>query len=466
MQANTSDVQVNATSPAHEQATQQPAPEQNAAPPAERPAPEQAVPQQADAAAEQAAQREAELREQAEAVRQAAVKAYRKGEAAYRAGLLESGRLCGEYVCKRLALGDKREAAVVALGNALAPYSSSVVDQHHVNRLVRAYHAYRLLAEEQGLTGEGRKQGPADAVPYGTYRDAWSRLVERAAGGADGAPGERYVLLPGLEQECRALFAKTVADGLSAKAVGEQVAELVRRAAAATAEADKQRAAEAEAKARAEQEAAQKAAAELAAAEQAKRELEAKAKQVGDEATAAAVFQAQQELEAKQRAMVEQQAKAEQAERERQRAEKLAREQAAREAKAAERARKKATKPSTPATVAPSTPPAPQQGEQAKQGTVHGNLLTLAKAGTAKDVAGMVLELVQGCDTPDDVLELVLKGLKAGKALSAKGKRACDAALLVLTRQDKPAPATPAAPSPVDAAAALANANGHVAAVA
>jgi hypothetical protein len=457
----TSDVQVNTTSPAPEQATQQPAPEQNAAPPAERPAPEQAVPQQADAAAEQAAQREAELREEAEAVRQAAVKAYRKGEAAYRAGLMESGRLCGEYVCKRLALGDKREAAVVALGNALAPYSSSVVDQHHVNRLVRAYHAYRLLAEEQSLTGEGRKQGPADAVPYGVYRDAWSRLVDRVAGGADGGPGERYVLLPGLEQECRALFAKAVADGLSAKAVGEQVAELVRRAAAATAEADKQRAAEAEAKAKAEQEAAQKAAAELAAAEAARREAEAKAKQAGDEATAAAVQAAQAELEAKQRAMVEQQAKAEQAERERQRAEKAAKEQAAREAKAAERARKKATKPSTPATVAPATPPAQQP--PAKEGAITGNLLKLAEHGTVKDVAGMCLELVVGTGKPEAVLEELLRQLKAGGHVSKRAVGAIDAALLVLTRKPQ---AGPAAPSPAAAAAALANANGHIAAVA
>jgi hypothetical protein len=460
MQANTSDALVNTTSPAPEQAAQPPAPEQPQAPPAERPAPEQAVPQQADAAAEQAAEREAELREQANATLQACSRAVRKGELAYKTGLLEGGRLADVYVHQRMALGDKRSAATDLLTLELSRYASSTVD---VNRLIGTYHAYRLLAEEQGLTGEGRKQGPADAVAYGVYRDYWARLVERQQ---KDTPQECWALLPGLEQACRAAFAKAVQDGLSREAVAELAAGLLKQHAAHQAEATKQAAEQAEAKAKAEQEAAQKAAAELAAAEQAKRELEAQAKQAGDEATAAAVLQAQAELEAKQRAMVEQQAKAEQAERERQRAEKAAKEQAAREAKAAEAARKKASKPSTPATVAPSTPPAPPQGEQAKQGTVHGNLLTLAKAGTAKDVAGMVLELVQGCDTPDDMLELVLKGLKAGKALSAKGKRACDAALLTLTRQDKPAPAAPAAPSPVEAAAALANANGHIAAVA
>jgi hypothetical protein len=455
MQATTSDALVNTTSPAPEQAAQQPAPEQNAAPQAERPAaPEQAVPQQAEQAAAEAARTEEQARDAAEKTRQAAVKAYRQGERAYSAGLLEAGRLAGLYVGQRLALGDKREACVQALEGELAKYSSTAVD---VNRLVRTWEAYRLLALEQELAGEGRKKGPADAVPYGQYRDHWARLVERAPGNR----AESYVLLPGLEKACRSMFRRAVRDELSTTAAGECVARLVRAHVARQARVEKARLAKATAEATARQEQAARAAAELRAAEAAKREAEAKAKQANDAAATQAAEQAGAELRAKQEAAVKAQAAAEQAAREKARAEKAAAEEAKRLERAAEKAARKQQAQQAkdqPATVAP------PQGEQAKQGTVHGNLLTLAKAGTAKDVAGMVLELVQGCDTPDDVLELVLKGLKAGKALSAKGKRACDAALLVLNRQDKPAPAAP--PSPVEAAAALANSNGHVAAVA
>jgi hypothetical protein len=454
----TSDVLVNTTSPAPEQATQQQVPEQNVAPPAERPAPEQAVPQQAEQAAAEAARTEEQARDAAEKTRQAAVRAYRQGERAYAKGLLLAGELAGRYIGQRLALGDKREACVQALEGELAKYSSTAVD---VSRLVRTWEAYRLLALEQELAGEGTKKGPADGVPYGQYRDHWARLVERAPG----TRAESYVLLPGLEKACRSMFRRAVRDELSTTAAGECVARLVRAHVARRDRAEKARLAKATAEAKAREEQAARAAAELRAAEAAKREAEQRAKQANDAAATEAAEQAAAELRAKQEAAVKAQAAAEAAAREKARAAKAAAEEAKRLERAAEKAARKQQAQQAkdkPATV---TPP---QGEHppAKQGTVTGNLLTIARAGTARDVASMVLELVQGCDTPDDVLELVLKGLKAGKALSAKGKRACDAALLVLTRQDKPAPAAPAASSPVEAAAALANSNGHVAAVA
>jgi hypothetical protein len=398
-----------------------------------------AVQQQADAAAEQAAQREAEQREQAEQTRQQAVKAFRKGESAYRAGLLESGRLSGEYIRQRLALGDQRAAAVQALEGAFAPWSSTAVD---VSRLVRTWEAFRLLALEQGLCGEGRKQGPADGIPYGHFRDAWSRLVERRTGTGD----ESYVLLPGREAECLTLFRESVQAGLSREACGEKVAALVREHAQQQAAAEKQRAAEADAKAKAEREAAEKAAAELQAAQQTADKAAAEAKAKGDKATAEAAAQALAELETKQRAMVEQQAKAEQAERERARAEKAAAEQARREKAAAEKAARKAQTADKPATVATETPP----GKDAKAGTITGNLLRIAEAGTVKDVAGMVVELITGTGKPEAVLEEVLRQLKAGGHVHKRAVGAIDAALLVLTRKEAPKP--PAGPSPVDVA--------------
>ena len=111
---------------------------------------------------------------------------------------------------------------------------------------------------------------------------------------------------------------------------------------------------------------------------------------------------------------------------------------------------------STPAPV----PPADDTVQKTDKGTtVTGNLLRAAAHGTAKDVAGMAAELVTGSDKPDDVFMELLRQLKASKDMGKASKRAIDAALVVLTRKDKPqAPEQkPATPSPEQVAAALAN---------
>jgi hypothetical protein len=359
--------------------------------------------------------------------------------------------LGASYLGQRLALGDKREAAVQALEGELAEYSSTAVD---ANRLVRTWEAYRLLALEQGLTGDGRKKGPADAVSYGQLRDHWARVVERVPGNR----AETYALLPGLEKACRSMFRRSVRDELSTTAAGECVARLVRAYAARQARAEKARLAKATAEAKAREEQAARAAAELRAAEQAKREAEAKAKQANDAAATQAAEQAAAELRAKQEAAVKAQAAAEQAAREKARAEKAAAEEARRLERAAEKTARKQAAKEQPATVAPSTPPAPRQGEQPKQGTVTGNLLKIAEHGTVKDVAGMCVELVTGTGKPEAVLEELLRQLKAGGHVSKRAVGAIDAALLVLTRK----PAAHGNPAPAAAPAPAASANGHV----
>ncbi len=90
------------------------------------------------------------------------------------------------------------------------------------------------------------------------------------------------------------------------------------------------------------------------------------------------------------------------------------------------------------------TAPAAEEPKQEPRPVLH-NLLQTAKAGTAKDVAGMAAELVTGSDAPDDVLAELLGMLAGSKELSAKGKRACQSALLVLTRKESPSPAQVAA---------------------
>jgi hypothetical protein len=395
-------------------------------PDAERPAGLSAepIPQAAVVAAEQAAaDAEEKARSEAASTLKAVVRAYRQGEKAYRAGLLEAGRLADLYLAQRVALGDKRAAAVQAVEGQLAAYASSTVD---VNRLVGCYHAYRLLCEEPGLKAD---------VPYGHYRDCWCLLVERHQ---KDTPQEQWRLLPGLEQEAKALFAKATEDSLSKAAVQEAVQGLVREHAARQAEAAAQAKAAAEAEAQAKAEAERQA---LAEAARAKQKAEAKARQAAD---AQAEGKEQAEAEARQADAEAQrrQEAARKAETERQRAEaeaRKAREEAERreasKAKAEARAERQAARERRKAAVT-SSPEAPCRVE---------NLLSRSRHATVKDAAEFAAGVVNGHPQPDDVLEGLLSLLSSSAQLSAKGKRACKAALLALTRKEGPSPAEVAA---------------------
>jgi len=62
-------------------------------------------------------------------------------------------------------------------------------------------------------------------------------------------------------------------------------------------------------------------------------------------------------------------------------------------------------------------------------------LKAMAKQGTAKDVAGMMVELLAGADAPDDVLEAFLSMAKASGSLCKGSMAGIDAALLVMQRR-------------------------------
>ena len=64
-------------------------------------------------------------------------------------------------------------------------------------------------AAEQAAEQEAKAQAFADAVPYGHYRECLCQLVERRE---KDKPAEHWILLPGLEQEARDLFAKAAAE--------------------------------------------------------------------------------------------------------------------------------------------------------------------------------------------------------------------------------------------------------------
>ena len=402
-----------------------PAPQAGAPAPADAPpdtAPEPIPGAALEAAERAAAEAEDKARAEAASTLKAVVRAYRQGERSYRAGLLEAGRLADLYLAQRVALGDRRAAAVQAVEGQLAAHASSAVD---VNRLVGCYHAHRLLAEAPGLKAD---------VPYGHYRDCWCLLVERQH---KDTPQEGWRLLPGLEEEARGLFAKAAADGLSKAAVQEAVQALVRRHAARQAEeaAEAQKRAEAEAQGRAEAE--RRARAE---ADRARVEAEAKAR-AAEGAEAGAMAAAEEEARRAQEEARRRETEALRAEGERARAE-----AEARKAKA-EAERREAGKARAEARADRKAGRGTREGARAgAEGPCRAeNLLAQSRHATVKDCAAFAADVLNGHPQPDDVLEALL-GLLAGSAqLSAKGKRACKAALVSLSRKEGPSPAEVAA---------------------
>ncbi len=387
----------------------------------------------AQAAAEQAAQEEAAVRAQVVEDVRAMKQAYRRGEKAYALGLLGSGMYAHRVVVGKLRLGDKRKSGVQLVESTLAPWSSDAVD---ANRLIRCWAAHHLLGVGQGLAepldaGKGRKTGPADAVAYGVYRDCWSKLVDRAD--KDTAQ-EHYVLLAGLEGECRACFRDATEKGLSKDAVAEKVAQLVadhqrleQERADRAAEEAREKAREAEEATRAERERLAAAEAERKAAEKAAREAEEAARREKDaearkeaEGKAAAAKAA---AEAKRRAEEAQRQQMEQQRREEARAKEEERKAAARQAeaeaerkrladKAAKKAERKAGEGDRPAGEKPQPSPEARQGE---------NLLRAAAKATPKDLGDMVKGMVQGHEDPQAALYEAVLALAAGatKALTA-----------------------------------------------
>lgn len=401
-----------------------------------QPAPEEAVTAdgpggtvvvQSTQAAERAAEDEARALAEANRTLTAAGKAYAKGERAYRAGLLEAGKLADDYLHKRMTINPTRTTrgvATQAVEGELAKYASSRVD---VNRLVGCFHAFRLLADEPGLAKQ------AEGLSYGHYRDAFSRLVERTE---KDSPSERWILLPGLEEDCRAAFAHVVTAGLSREEAGEAVAALVRRY------ADTQ-AAETSARAEAAKADSRKAEAARVARMTEEKDAAEEAERLEKEADAAKGKKREELTRAMEAARADHLAKQKEAEQARFAAEQAAREKAKAEqaAKEAEQARQRAEakrQAKEERKANRGNPPAQNPAPEARQGA---NLLAVAKAANPKDVAEMAVELVTGGDAPDDVFAELLRQLDNHKELSRASHRAIKAALVSLNRKDGPSPA-------------------------
>ncbi len=361
-------------------------------------------------------------------------KAAAKGEREYRKGWMEAGRLADLYIQQRVGLGDKRQAAVKALDGRFSEVASDPVD---VARLIGTWHAYRLLCLEQGLEKE------AAAVAYGVYREAWKLVVERLD---KDTPQERWVLLVGVEDACRAAFKSAVDGAISRQGCLDQarnlVGQSVRLALKAKEDADKA-AKEVAAKAEAERLAAR------AATSKANEEAEAAAKAAADAAVAAA---AAPEDETKTAAVAQAVVVADQA------AEKLKAEQAAEKA-AQDAAAKtkdaaaKAEKDAKAAALAQADIDAKEQARKDKAAQKAAEKTPVAECrapktvlpqrgqcGTVKDTVELVVGMVALHDSPDTVLEAVLEALAKHVEMTRMSHRACEAALAVLRKAEKTVP--------------------------
>jgi trimeric autotransporter adhesin len=343
-----------------------------------------AIQESADKAALDKAAELASKRQEANATLAACGVAYAQGERAMRAGRFEAGRLAGVYVCQRMALGDKRDAAVSAIEGELAKWSSERPD---ASVLIRCYHAYRLLVQENPAADKTA----ADSVPYGHYREAFCQLLERT--GKDTA-AESWQLLTGCEDKARTLFGECAANALSREACKERVYSLQREYADKLA-ADKTAAAElAKGKAAEEQKAADKAKADAKAAQKALKDAEKAAEKAAEEqkaALTAAAEKAKQELLAKQKAALE--------------ADKLAREaQKAANALAAEKAAAEKAAQKAADKTEPKAPAANKTAPASNTPPIH-NPVAAAKSAQPKDLAANLVAQIAANKAPGAVLE-------------------------------------------------------------
>src|SRR5262249_12782746 len=295
------------------------------------------APSPEQAGAEAAAAREAEeerLMAEAEAALKAANKAFARGEADYLRGMLAAGYHGRVFVARMLATGKPRDNAITRLAADWALYASYRVDGPFVNRVLRATAAADLLAEG------GREGKQAAKVPYGHYRDGWSRLLERVPGDGD----EQYVLLPGLQAECRGAFQRAAAGKWPKEQAEAECQRLVAEHAArqqAAARAEAQAAAERKAQAEQEAAAARQASREHYAREEGARKAAAQGQAEGKGRPGAQAEEARQAKLAAQREEDAKRAEAEKAERDRKAAEAEAARKA--EQRKAEEAARKAT---------------------------------------------------------------------------------------------------------------------------
>ena len=407
------------------------------------------------------------------------VKAYRKGEAAYSLGLLQTGELCLEYIVHKAHLGHSRKSAVQTIEGRLAQYASEAVD---VSRMVRTWAAYALLGDASGYNqptpnakGELKGRPLADEVPYGHYRMGWSLLIQSAH---QGTAEEHYILTPSTATDAIALYKQATDSRMGRDDVVAKCQALVRAGLAR----DKQATAAADL---AQKQATDKANEEARLARvNRQRELDEEARLIKlardakdaaarDAANAQLASQTQAREEA-QREEAHKQAIAEAAERQRVATEKAAKDaQTAKDrddAKSAKAAKDKADRETAKGQPKPADP---TKAGESRGVNILAQLAQTAKAGNHKDVASMLATPVHKADDmpalayelalalakvpstnpdagPDDLVLAMLRGFADSPEVGGVSKRALRVAIAALT-----VPANKPSPSPVDVANTL-----------
>jgi hypothetical protein len=170
--------------------------------------------------ADESAVREAALKEATKLLSNMA-KAYAKGERGLLTSTVEAGEYAAQYVAARLAMGDKRAAAVQAVEGKLAEVGGEIVK---ANVLISTYHAHRLLSS-------------GDNCPFtlSHFREAFVLLVTRTD---KDTPQEQWTLLPGFEEECKALYSEAASAKLSKTACIDKCRALVKKYEAELAKAE------------------------------------------------------------------------------------------------------------------------------------------------------------------------------------------------------------------------------------
>jgi hypothetical protein len=426
--------------------------EQSAAQPS---APENTAPQQT--AAEQAES----LERLAEKLRKDYTRSFRKGERDYLAGMMDTGRLCHEYIVCQVKRGQARSQAVKTIEGDLNAISTSTVN---ANELIRSYWAEVLLRDE----GEGKATWH---FPYGAYRQGWQRLIQAED---MGKATERYILLPGMENDCKALFAEGSKGEWNTDSSREQCNGLLKRWADATtaAKAEQERKIKGEQervkaeldKQRAEQDQLQQ---EQKAQEQKATELANAAKATTDKAEQERL-EAQRvaheaEMEQKRKDMANKQSEIDRLAREKadndKRETQLGKERAAAEKEKDRLARAQAKKDGVKDRSLTVSAGESRQGEP-----LLVTLAKTAKSASSKDFGTMLAVSIRSAGDPmaalfdtlwalvaqfsadknstlgaDDVLMCALQALDDNPELSKAGKRAVKAARVVLCKKEEPA---------------------------
>ncbi len=202
--------------------------------PTAAPAAEPAKPEPAAANPNEPSTVEAEIEAQAELLAQAdkhlaaARKAMLKAEKGLRDGMLECGRESSDYIRCREMTGHDLDAIMDALGGQLNAYSSRHLDKALILAQVAAFQACRLLCSDVNPTHTKKLGERLGTMAWGCFEQGWALLVQSKR---DQSEGSKYVvttysLLRGMEAECQALFDEGLKAGWTVKTVAARCHEL------------------------------------------------------------------------------------------------------------------------------------------------------------------------------------------------------------------------------------------------